>query len=638
LNLESWSARAALYVGALLFSALTLAGPPPALASGEYADELVERAREARLHEDPAWRTLVHYRRGWFGDGSLVDDPDFFASPDGEEDPEAELEATIRAFFEPMPTEGKHPVCRFAARFDWLKERLHIDPARLPVPVCEPVEEILETIAPKSVVVVFPTAYMNSPASMYGHTLLVIENVHGSEMLANAVNYAGRTDTTFGPLYAVKGILGFYEGYYSIMPYYLKLQEYNDVSDRDIWEYRLNLTEAEMRRMVLHIYELEDIHSDYYFFDENCSYNLLFLLDVARPGVGLTDDKGLWVIPLDTIRAIEEAGLVDEVGFRPAKSTKIEHLAAQLEPEEQDRARALANGEIEVAEVVAGPGTAQTKILVCDLASEYLQYRYFEHRLGQEEYAARFRGILAARATLGEADPGTLSPPTPPQPEGGHRSSRTRFGGGALDETGFAELRYRPVYHELLDNPRGYEPGSGIVFGELAFRYYPEPEDFQLEALTLIEIVSLAPRNRFFKPTSWQVNTGLQRRLTSKERRALVYDFRYGLGWTWRNRIAGMFYVLPELGIQLGGSLDDNHSIGLGGTAGVFRRLTRRWQLHLFARETWYRLGERDAIFHGGLGQNFELAPNWSLRADLTRSGEQDRWWWEWSAAVNLYH
>jgi hypothetical protein len=75
-------------------------------------------------------------------------------------------------------------------------------------------------------------------------------------------------------LYAIKGLFGFYRGYYSILPYYAKIQEYRDVSDRDIWEYPLNLEYEEVIKLLMHIYELNAIYSDYYFFDENCSYFL----------------------------------------------------------------------------------------------------------------------------------------------------------------------------------------------------------------------------------------------------------------------------------------------------------------------------------------------------------------------------
>lgn len=634
---ERWSARAACFAGALLFLLLL---PPSAGADpgGDYADGLVARARQAQLSRSPQWRALLHYRKGILGDGSLIDDPEFFAAENGKEDPAAELEATIRAFFAPLPAEGRPAACRWVARLDWLVRELEIDRERLPMAECAPFEEAMAVVRPKAIIVAFPTAYMNSPASMYGHTLLVIDNVEDSELLSFAVNYAGRADTTFGPLYALKGIFGFYEGYYEILPYYAKLQEYNDVNDRDIWQYRLNLDAGEMRRLVMHVYELENIHSDYYFFDENCSYNLLWLLDVARPGLDLAGEKGLWVIPLDTVRRIERAGLVEAVEYRPSKSTKIRHIASQLDVDEQEMALEIAAGALDANAVLDADLPGRTKSLVCDLASEYLQYRYYDRELAQEEYAARFRAILAARSALGAAGAGTLTPARPMPPERGHRSQRLGAGGGALDEAGFAELRIRPVYHDLLDNPGGYLPGSEIVFGEVDLRYYPDAEDLQLEELTLVRIVSLAARDRFFSETSWMVDTGFARRVNSDGERSLVYDFAYGLGRAWSSRLAGLFYLMPELDAQLGGALDNWHSIGGGGEIGALRPLGSRWQARLFARGIYYALGEDGGVFEAGLGQNLEIARDWGLRADLSRVGEQDRWWWEWSLRLNLYH
>ena len=66
---------------------------------------------------------------------------------------------------------------------------------------------------------------------------------------------------------------------------------------RDLWEYRLTLTPAELDRLVRHLWELLPTYYDYYFFDENCSYHLLALLEVARPGLRLTDRFHAWTIP-----------------------------------------------------------------------------------------------------------------------------------------------------------------------------------------------------------------------------------------------------------------------------------------------------------------------------------------------------
>ena len=81
-----------------------------------------------------------------------------------------------------------------------------------------------------------------------------------------------------------------FQGIFLHPPYYEKVTEYNNIDHRDIWEYDLNFSEHEVLRMVMHMWELKDIYSDYYFFDENCSYDLLYLLEAARPSLELTDE------------------------------------------------------------------------------------------------------------------------------------------------------------------------------------------------------------------------------------------------------------------------------------------------------------------------------------------------------------
>ena len=66
------------------------------------------------------------------------------------------------------------------------------------------------------------------------------------------VNFSGATGGDDGAAYVVKGMLGFYPGYYAIGPYYEKVKEYGDWESRDIWEYRLDLTHAEIDMLLMH--------------------------------------------------------------------------------------------------------------------------------------------------------------------------------------------------------------------------------------------------------------------------------------------------------------------------------------------------------------------------------------------------
>ena len=180
-----------------------------------YIDNLVHKAISNRLHENNNWHVLLHYKKHGNKYKSLVDDPLFFVSDNGQTSPQQELEATIRSFFK-EPEKGKvHSTAKFSARFDWLKNELNIDESLLPYNGEEKFQSFFESLSPTGITLVFPAGYMNSPASMYGHTLLIIESEKQGRLLAKTANYAAITDETFGPVFAFKGLFGIYKGYFS---------------------------------------------------------------------------------------------------------------------------------------------------------------------------------------------------------------------------------------------------------------------------------------------------------------------------------------------------------------------------------------------------------------------------------------
>ncbi len=648
------------------------AAPGSTELQDSYVESLLRQADERELHRHPYWHTLVHYKRGLLGRRrSLVDDDRFFASPDGKKDPRSELHATLRSFFEPAPREvpaadsltaatipnppgaamipdslttanipdtlwSEHGVCRFPARFAWLRDELGIDPARMPVTECPTFEDFYAAIDPQSASLIFPTAYMNSPASMFGHTLLTIEGASGSELLSYAVNYAAVTNETFGPFYMVKGLLGLYPGYFSILPYYAKLQQYSDVNDRDIWEYPLNLDRSEIRRLLAHVYELEDIYADYKFFTENCSYDLLFLLDAARPSLNLTDQFGGWVLPVDTVRKVKSNGLVSDVVYRPSKSTKIHFLADSISRSRQRLAVDVATGKAEPEVLSTEEMEREERIRTADLAGEYLQYLHAKGVISQSDYVPRFLATLKIRSGLGQTGDWRYDVPAPPRPDLGHESTRILLAGGIRDDVAYQEFAFRPAYHDLLDDDAGYRAGSEIAFAEAFLRYVPKAKKLHLERLDAVRINSLAPRDRFFKPTSWKAQLGAVRRTRQSGHRPLVFGINTGFGWAHRTFL-GLSYVFAETELQLGGALDSNYSLGGGPSIGLTRELSSWWRIHLRGRAIFYRAGERDDHYSLYGGQGIRLTTNWNLSMETERSTAHDASVWDSKLGLRLF-
>ena len=159
------------------------------------------------------------------------------------------LEATLAAFFTDMKL-GEYeqfPRCAFPARYRWLKERLDFDPKRMPLRECPLIDAWRERINAESVSLVFASYYFNNPASMFGHTLLRINSADKAQpgLLDFAISYAAVTDDLDGFFdYAWNGITGGFEGRFSVYPYYDTVKLYNDLENRDLWEYQLNLLDS----------------------------------------------------------------------------------------------------------------------------------------------------------------------------------------------------------------------------------------------------------------------------------------------------------------------------------------------------------------------------------------------------------
>jgi uncharacterized protein DUF4105 len=612
---------------------------PDGAFAAPYLDELIARSRELRLSEQRDWHRLMHYVGNLLTPGvhSLADARRFFLAPDGKTDPRAELEATLAAFFSGVQETDKeqNPQCAFIARYDWLDRQLRFDPARMPKQPCKRFHDWRETLNPQGVTLIFPAAHVNNPSSMYGHTLLRVDAKDQDEktrLLAYAINYAANTDETNGFAFAINGLFGGYPGMFSIMPYYLKVREYNDMENRDIWEYELNLSPEEVDRVLMHVWELGPIYFDYYFFDENCSYYLLELIEAARPDLDLTSPFRWWAIPSDTVReVVKQKGLVKRAVYRPSNATVIHHRLELMSPEELAFVNPLARGHASTTGPALAALSPSSRARVLEVSHDYLNYLRVTGRSEVENPAELARGLLLERSRVGaSAD----DPPVPvPQvrPDEGHGTSRLGIGGGRRDGANFVELRARPTYHELMDPEPGYVPGAQIEFFDFAIRDYSGDVGARVEDFTPLRIVSVAPRNAFFNPLSWKIDVGWSRRRLANGAEPLVFGVHGGPGLAWTVpdtlRSSTLVYAFLDSTLQADTRLEKNYAVGAGPGVGALIDLTGRWRAEPYARVQWFFAGDTDTAWNAGLRQRYTLDRDWALRLDVSRERQEKQSW-----------
>lgn len=630
-------------VGCLIFLIM------PSISHGDdafYLQELQQLAQEKNLAERSEWSALLHYIPRIFSSGvkSLVDAQSFFNAPDGKHDPKAELEATLASFFSSVDESNadKHPQCLFIARYHWLKRELAIDTQRLAERPCAGFQAWFKGLNAQQLTLVFPSAYLNNPASMFGHTLLRVDAKDQGEntrLLAYALNFAAMTDQERGFVFGYKGLFGGYEGRFSIAPYYVKVKEYSEIENRDIWEYRLNLVPEEIERFLMHAWEMQQAYFDYYFLDENCSYHLLSLLEVARPGLNLTENLRWWVIPADTIRNVtKDHNLLQEVRFRPARNMILRQRLRAMTGTQQDMAKRLAEGTLkpQAASLQRLDPVIQARVL--ELALDYAAYQQIsksqqENRSGDDSFS-----LLKARSQLKVSDQTPHIPKPEVRPDQGHRSARIGIGYGYESPLGaFAQFELRPAYHDLLDPEGGYTRGAQIEFLEASLRYYRDRKKLDLQQLDFIDVVSLSPRNRILKPYSWQANASLVRKHFGSEDKALVGDLSTGIGLSYELFGKTLSYALAKGSVQLSSRFDDHVAAGIGPRIGMVDDITNWWRVHLFAQTQHFFIGAGKPSYEFSLNQQFNFTKQSALRFKVSRKREFSNAFTSGDLSLHLY-
>ena len=589
---------------------------------------MLNRADATGLAGRREWQTLLHYRPNGSGDViSDADDPRFFLAPTGKTDPRAELAATLRAFFNADPVGGdpQPAQCAFIARYRWLKAELDFDDRRLPPQDCERFQQWFRELNPAAATLVFASAYLNNPASLFGHTLLRLDR-HGqtepTRLLAYTINYAADDANSNMLMYAVDGIAGGFKGRFDIQPYYKLVRTYSDLESRDLWEYRLRLSEPQLRRLLEHVWELRGIEFDYYFFRENCAWQLLTLLEVADPDLRPSDEYLLWTLPADTIRLlVRQPGLVEQATGRPARGTSIHRRYQALTARERPLARRLRDDPTVAITPEFVRLAPERQALLLELALDERQHR----RAGRarkaetvappDEIAHR---LLTARNRLAVAAAPIAVEPYATRPETGHASRRVGVGFGQRDGTAFVELNARASYHDLLEPDAGYTPDAQIELLSIAIRRYEDSDRLALDRLTLLDITSLPPINALTPRPAWRLHAGWEPYPRPDCQDCAAFNLSGGLGlaaetrWPWRT----VWFALPGLEFDYGHAFADDYRAGSALTVGALLQPTPGWKI--LAGATWldYRLGETGAARRAALQQNLALDQNWSLRMD----------------------
>ncbi len=615
----------------------------------EYLLDLVERAREQKLAAEKQWLRLVHYKGtrtgGW---KSEADGRAFFLSPGGRTDPAAELEATLAGFFQEERTDAQaqHPQCQFPARFTWLHSKLSFDFDRLRPQRCPRFEEFWNRLSARSVTLVFSSYYLNNPASAFGHTFLRTNKTDFAyegkrfELLDYGIDYSATVDTSNALLYGFKGLAGLFPGRFNYYPYFFKVREYNDYESRDLWEYDLNFSQAQVDRLVAHLWELGSTYFAYYYVTANCAYHILTALEAANPDLELSDRVGWFVVPANSVKAVfSNPGLVRGVHYRPSIHTQFQQRLDRLSAAQRG---ALADLVADRHAPLPPRMEPRQSVEVLDAALDYADVRYAKELVqGTNREALEFKQRLLERRSeiLIPSEELRIEPPLQQQPQVGHGTKRAALGGGYSSALGpYAEIELRMGLHDLADPYAGYPELSQIEFFPMRLRYNSDRRSVWLEDFSIVRIISLSSVSRFEMKPSWNVRLGA---ITVRDGgcdacTAGVFEIGGGLARSWFGSKLTLFaFAQSELlgSPPLQGQFNLPLRLGLGPLVGIRIRVAEQFSSSLSG--SYKLLFEREPrwTYFGSVVNRFHLGKGFSLSLEVRKLPQA----WEGSLAPVIY-
>lgn len=448
------------------------------------------------LSKSEKWHKYLHLNSN--GMSRIKADSNFFLAEDGFKNPLAELKASIATFISPEIFLRKnigHPNCLFPARLKLIKQKFKIVATDIN---CPAYTNWLKNTKTSEIQIVFASQFVNNPASVMGHTFLKFKKNDTSDYLNLYLGYAAEVPDNTSPLkYFYYGLTGGFPGIFSVGPYYQKVFEYNDIEQRDIWEYTLNLTNEQKEYLADHVWELENTAKfGYYFFDRNCSYMLLDILNTIVDGQNLLP-KSPFVIPHETLKLLDRRNLLLHEKFLPSIRTKLVHKFQLLSQVERQQ----------VLHVISTKHlSTHENINVLDTLIDYNLIEFQRGKKLDSEFkdTAFSRNVLIARSKDNKITNEMENIANPPSPLATHSPHQLSLSiGNQNNGKTFYSLIFKPGIHQQMDKSDGFIANTSFSFLSPEIRYKQNQKKLYLNSFKLINFSSINPYTPIDPQLSW---------------------------------------------------------------------------------------------------------------------------------------
>jgi len=508
-------------------------------------NSIIKTAIEKNLHKSHIWKSLLQTT-----DGKLnIKDPNFILSGD-DFSLEKELAKTIQSFFDIPDDSLKHPICRFPARFYWIKNELGLNDNIFPNVSCPDFEEYLNRAPAQKIYLVFVSENVSQPSSMMGHVFLKLSgHNYKSNYAEHAVSFYTIIDTINIPLLILKSTITGMDGFFSLLPYSEQVKRYLEVEDRNIWEYELDLPEKNKTLIYYHIWELKDIKMKYLFTGYNCATVIYNILSLSSENFS-SNKKHLWITPKDVVKETYRANLILSTKLIPSDKWNIRMLSEAVEQENRDYIYDLF--KYGLFEDVKLSDDITTRIYQVELIRSYANYLYMRGDIDKKELNIISKQLSKIDKEILSNNKYFIDLSQYKSPIKTFNDSQLGVGYKMGKKRNYMKLYFLPASNSLSDDNREYFNENFLKLGELSFLI--TENSINVESFQLYAMKSLIPWNKFVKGISGEFRLGLEEHYDKKLRNHAAINALGGIGVTKKIFTDINTYLLINGGIGYGKS------------------------------------------------------------------------------------
>ncbi len=506
-----------------------------------------------------------------------------------------ELEESIKAFSNPKT--HLQFICRFPARAVWISKNFNLD-TPLNLKSCPILQQYLSDVKAESISYLFVGPYMANPASVMGHGVLRLRRKKNEHSIKDyTIGFAANVDRGINPLqYAYNGLFGGFFGRFSLTPFFNRITEYLKIENRPMWEYKLPFKEDQIRFMMLHLWEIRDQSLfQYYFFDENCAYYLIDLLNLISDK-DLLEGLPLIVLPNRVPVYLRRHLELEQNSYFPSYIEKTSFKYELLSQEEKSRfLKAIKTKEVE--------NSFSGKEI-----NALLEYLKLERVIKNKNYGPKteefFNNLIQKKIELGLPDE------TPPienksDPSKAHGISRLSLGYERTSSQGSETLfRLRPFLHEFTEIDEGYVDNSEIYLLTPVLGY-TENKNLRLSKFTFISFNHIPPKIDFLSMNAFKLSLKMERASGLSRyqgQKSWEFNLMYGLSYSPSEKTR--VYLGPKITPSLKRYSDNKFNAFGGLEAGLISAPTKRSKVTVF--------------FNGNINQHQDLLYSSDLRIGVT--------------------